>query len=198
MYHSLIFWDGEISFYTSAQANALRDPDLAGVIKGIHTWHDWHIIPASKPSIELPAFDINENEVYGRSGTVDVTDKVYDGEIIYRDRSGSINFYIDHEQVDWRTLRKKIVQALEGKTIKMVLEDDPGYYYQGRFHLGSISPEASYSQLTITYQLEPYRYPLISGSKWGNVYWDPFNFETDYDFTVDPSKATEISQEGVL
>ena len=198
MYHSLIFWDGS-SFYTEAEARDLNDLSLIGTPKGIHTWNDWYIIPSEKPSIALPNFETNVDEVFGRSGSIDMTHHAYNGKIAYQDRTGSLQFYIDHDKIDWRTLRQKIVTALHGKVIKMVLEDDIGYYFIGRFTFTDITPGASYSKLTLSYQLDPYRYPIQSNSQLGQIYWDPFNFDTDYDLSVDPNyQDAEFSSEGVL
>ena len=198
MYHSLIFWDGN-SFYTQDEAQALNDPSLVGTPNGINTWNDWHIIPAEKPSIELPTFETHIDDLFGRSGAIDMTHKAYNGKIAYNDRVGSLRFYIDHDKEDWRELRKKIIEALHGKVIKMVLEDDLSYYYIGRFTLTEIASQPSYSQLVLSYQLDPYRYPIISDAILGQIYWDPFNFEIDYDFTVDPNyQGPTYSTEGVL
>lgn len=210
MYHSLIFWDGS-NFYSKSDVNKLNDPDLVYLPKGTHTWHDWHLIPSEKPSIAEPQFETNNSEYVGRSGTIDMTDKIYAGTIAYSDRVGNLQFYIDHEKEDWTAVRKKIVSALHGKKVKMVLEDDPTYYFTGRFTLTDIVPGASYSKLVLAYQLDPLRYPIIRDASIGNMYWDPFNFETDYDYSVQAwnpqtgkydgyynESGTHIATEGVL
>lgn len=201
MYHSLIFWDGT-NFYTQSEARSLGDLSLTGTPKGINTWRDWHLIPTEKPAITLPAYDPYITELEGHSGSIDITDKVFGGEIIYGDRTGALEFYIHHDYVDWKNVRVRIIQALHGKKVKMILEDELQYYYVGRFTLTKITPQASYSQLTLSYQLEPYRYRVVNNSSLGNVYWDPFNFETDYDYTVNPyfDHAAWIKEmtEGVL
>lgn len=196
MYHSIIFWD-DGNFYTQEEAQELHDPNLSYIPKGTHTWHDWHLIPTEKPSIALPPFETNSSEYFGRSGSLDVTDIIYNGIIPYNDRTGKLQFYIDHEKENWIQLRRKIVRTLHGKVVKMVLEDDPGYYFIGRFTLTEISPAASYSKLTLSYQLDPLRYPIVYSDQ-GNIYWDPFNFETDYDYSVQPGSHDTIIAEGVL
>lgn len=198
MYHSITFWDGQ-SVYTAAEAEAKGDPTLAATPKGINTWDDWHLIPTEKPSIALPGYEANQFEIHGRAGSIDLADKIYDGTIVYSDRNGNLQFYIDHEKDDWLSIRQRIASTLHGKTVKMILEDDPGYYYEGEFYLTAIMPGASYSQLTIRYQLRPFRHYIYLDSRLGNVYWDPFNFETDYDLSVSPDyQHIQFSSEGVL
>lgn len=199
MYHSITFWDGS-SVYSKNDAIAAGDEALAGSPKGYNTWLNWHLIPTQKPSIAIPSPETNTLDIEGRSGSVDLTDKIYFGDIVFGNRTGSLEFYIDHEREDWVAVRAKISSSLHGKTFKMVLEDDPEYCYEGRFTLKALEAGESYSQLTINYQLQPYRYHFIirTSQSGADIIWDTFNFETDYDWSVEISGQAIISSEGVL
>ena len=61
--------------------------------------------------------------------------------------------------------------------MKMVLEDEPYYYYDGRFSLNEWKSENYNSKVVINYVLKPYKYNIFGES--GAWLWDPFNFETD-------------------
>lgn len=147
-----------------------------------NSWTDWHAIPSSRPSITHPAPAIKFIEIPGSSSYLDLTEFLTGG-ITYGQRQGSLSFYIDNEHENWETIRRKIVNTLHGKSVKMVLEDDPMYYYDGRFTVGNWESGASNSSITISYQLSPYKYDVMGmGSE--PVIWDTFNFETDYDYSV--------------
>lgn len=200
MYHSITFWDG-LSYYTVNEANQLGYPEIAGLPKGYNTWRDWGLIPSTKPSIEFPDIVTNNATIDGRSGSIDMSEALYAmdstqtvvsnqamggtnlavNKVIYKDRTGSLDFYVADQKTAWTTIRKNIANIIHGKKFKMVLEDDePQYYYEGRFFFEKWTSEKDYSKVTIKYQLAPYKYPAIQSV----LEWDPFNFETDYDFSV--------------
>lgn len=57
-----------------------------------------------------------------------------------------------------------------------VLEDDPTYYYSGRFSVNAWKSDAQRSQIVIDYEVGPYKMYAASNPKW---LWDTFNFEED-------------------
>ena len=93
----------------------------------------------------------------------------------YANRSGSFSFYVDNEYDRGLTVQHVIAQFLHGKRMKMCLEDDPEYYYEGRFGVSSYKSDSAYSIIDINYTVGPYKYRIYTGP-W---LWDPFNFETD-------------------
>lgn len=200
MYHSITFWDG-VSFYSRDEALSAGDQNLTGMVKGINTWTDWHLIPAEKPSIASPSIITNYLEYENHSGSFDMTENTAPS-ITYGDRIGELEFYVDNDHESWTAIRKKIAAAINGKIYKIVLEDDPTYYYEGRFVFKDWKSEANNSMITIKYQLAPYRHYVMDSSRFGNIYWDPFNFETDYDYTVgggsNYDEYFERMKEGVL
>ena len=129
MYHSITF--GE--FYTAEEATTAGNPALVRTFKqSSNTWDDWHLIPSSRPTISHPEVVTNYVTVPGLSGSIDLTEYLTSGPV-YNDRTGSFDFYVMNGFESWLTIRQKIVEAVHGKRIKMVFEDDPLYYYEGRF-----------------------------------------------------------------
>ena len=47
--------------------------------------------------------------------------------------------------------------SIQGRLLKVVLEDDPTYYYVGRFYVSDWSSEPSYSKIKINYNVAPYK-----------------------------------------
>lgn len=140
-----------------------------------NTWDDWHLIPSSRPLFNPPSVKENTVDIPGGDGVLDLTASLA-GRPTYNNRTGSWTFYVQNGFKDWTVLYSEIMVYLHGQTFIAVLEDDPGYYYEGRFSVNSWKSDKDYSQIVIDYNVGPYKKDISStGSDW---LWDPFNFET--------------------
>lgn len=62
------------------------------------------------------------------------------------------------EYYSWAERLSDIMNTIQGKKIKAVLDDDPGYYYSGRFYVSDWdSSGETYSTITISYEVEPFK-----------------------------------------
>lgn len=143
MYHSLIFIDGNITR---------------------NTWDNWHLIPSSRPVVVRPTATYKYVDVPGMDGSLDLTDYLI-GRPTYSDCSGSFEFYVANDYGDWVSRKNEIASFLNGRVLKMYLEDDPIYYYEGRFYLRDWKSGGSFSSVTIEYRLKPYKFKASSGEK---------------------------------
>ena len=161
MYHSITFGDYNASL---------------GKFTGKNTWDDWFLLPSTRPVVAQAGVSTNFVEIPGRKdGPIDLSEYLTGG-VVYGQRSGSFEFYVDNDHEYWESIRYKISDYLHGKKLKMCLEDDPAYYYEGRFSLESWASEAVCSKVTINYVVGPYKYRIWGTGPW---LWDPFNFEID-------------------
>ena len=162
MYHSITFFDGVL--------------DQQGKPVGKNTWDDWYLIPSSRPTVAQAGVSTSFVDIPGRrDGPFDMTEYLTGG-VVYGQRSGSFEFIVDNDHEYWETLRNTIASYIHGKRMRIILEDDPGFYYEGRFAVSGWSSESWNSKVTISYTLNPYKYRIIDGQPW---FWDPFNFDTD-------------------
>lgn len=145
-----------------------------GKLQGKNTWNDWYLIPDRRPDVTEASFETKMVEIPGRPGSLDNSEWIL-GRPIYQPRSGSWDFIVDNSRPDWITLRDQIISFLHGKRMKCVLEDDPNYYYEGRFQVQWKSGETN-SAVSIGYSLTPYKKHWNPTGDW---LWDPFCFETD-------------------
>ena len=144
MYHSLIFIDGNITR---------------------NTWDNWHLIPSSRPVVVRPTATYKYVDVPGMDGSLDLTDYLI-GRPVYSDRQGAFEFYVANDYGNWASRRAEIASFLNGRKMKLYLEDEPQYYYEGRFFFKAWTPDASHSKVTIEYRVKPYRY-LANGKEAG-------------------------------
>ena len=148
-----------------------------------NTWNDWHLIPSSRPAIAHPSFVSKYIEIPGADGVLDLTEYLT-GKAVLGARQGSLGFIVANKFEDWETIRQNIINTIHGKRMKMMLQDDPTYYYEGRFTVGNWESGADHSSISISYQLDPYKLKIRPDGSDYPALWDPFNFETDYDYSV--------------
>lgn len=144
-------------------------------IGDINTWDDWHIVPASRPLIAAPQVKTSFINLPGGDGALDLTE-VLAGRPTYQRRSGSWEFIVMNDYGDWATRYSEIMEYLQGKQFRIILDDDPEYYYIGRLSVNEWRSQAYWSRIVINYNVDPYKRSIDGyGDLW---LWDPFNFNT--------------------
>lgn len=172
MYHSITFGDG--SLYPAGH-------EKEGQFMGKNTWDDWHMIPSSRPTISSPGVSANFVEIPGRlEGPIDMSEYLTNRPI-YGSRSGSFEFIVENDHQYWTTLKRELMAFFHGKRMKMCLEDDPGFYWEGRFTFNSWQSKEWNSTVTIDYTLDPFK-TRINDQGVNDIIWDTFNFEQDADW----------------
>ncbi len=148
-----------------------------------NTWEDWHLVPTSRPYFSPPRQKTNIIDIPGGNGSIDLSTALT-GYPVFENRQGSIEFVVVNgyntevgDELPWQILLTHILEYLHGKTMMATLEDDPGYFYFGRFEVSDWKSEENNSKVTIDYDVRPYKQKVNSfNSPWK---WDPFNFELD-------------------
>lgn len=145
----------------------------------INTWDDWHLIPTSRPVFQQGDVKTNYIDIPGADGQIDVSEAL-SGYPTFKNREGSLEFIVANGwRNSWAAGFSKFANWLHGKVLRVVLDDDPGYFYEGRFSLNEwkSNNDGTWSNVTIDYNLKPYKYSvLVSTDDW---LWDDFCFETD-------------------
>lgn len=128
----------------------------------MNTFSDWHLVPDSRPVIALPELKTSTVDVPGSAGILDLSESLT-GYPLYSNRSGSMLFHVLNDVEPWQLLYSRIANYLHGKKRKVILEDDPEYYYQGRMTVTWTSNNnGTWSDVEIGYDLEPYKYYYIT------------------------------------
>lgn len=132
-----------------------------------NTWTDWHLVPSSRPVINPPKPKVQYVDIPGADGSIDLTESLA-GRPVYSDREGSLDFIVlndfnvDNYRYNWIDVYTSIMRHLHGRRMKMILEDEPNYYYEGRFEVNSWKSDANNSTITIDYHLSPYKYEITT------------------------------------
>ena len=139
-----------------------------------NTWDDWRLVPSSRPVFNPPAQKVKTLDIPGGDGVIDLS-QALTGYPVYQNRTGSIEFIVMNGFRPWHMAYSDIMDYLHGQTMRAVLEDDPEYFYEGRFTVNAWKSEKDWSRITIDYSVGPYKWSVLSSlDDW---LWDPFNFQ---------------------
>lgn len=166
-------YDGVHSVLIGDFVNGEYNPDQGFV----DTWNDLHLIPTSRPVIAPPKVRENYVDIPGAHGSTDLTD-ILIGRPLYEDRTGSLEFYVDHTNPDyercWEVAYDYLLNLLNGYRQKIILKDNPSYYYEGRLSVNQWKTDKLASTITLDYHVQPFKYMLWSTTD--DWLWDPFDF----------------------
>lgn len=144
-----------------------------------NSWDEWGLMPVREGRIELlpPEVKTEYVEVAGAESDLDMSE-VLTGYPTYKNRTGSLKFRFFDNGIPVRTRYTKLKNYLHGRSMRAVVEDDPEYYYEGRFAVGKLeyAKQGNWADTEISYNVKPYKLELTSTIE--DWLWDPFNFET--------------------
>ena len=149
-----------------------------------NTWDDWRLVPSSRPVFNPPAQKVKTLDIPGGDGVIDLS-QALTGYPIYQNRTGSFEFIVPNgfepwepgriEKAPWHSVYSEIMDYLHGQKLRAVLEDDPEYFYEGRFTVKDWKSPRDWSRITIDYDVGPYKWAVLSSTD--GWLWDPFNFQ---------------------
>lgn len=132
---------------------------MNGITFGVHhSWRDLHLILQPGKEIASPAVKVKKIDVEGADSALDYTD--YFGEPKYEDLKHKFDFETIVPQSQFLALFSTVKNALHGKKMRIVLDDDPLFYYMGRLHVSNLTVEKAVGKLSIEAECEPYKYKL--------------------------------------
>lgn len=161
-----------------------------------NTYDDWHLIAPNRLFVAPPSPKTNYIDILGKNGSLDYTEALTKIPR-FSDRSGSWDFVVLNpgDTLDypieadttrrWPDLYSELMFYLRAKQFdRVVLEDDPDYYYTGRVWVSNWQFSAGWSQVTLSYTFRPFKKRLDNSHTKGVV---EFNFRE-----IHPSNAETI------
>ena len=127
------------------------------------SYNNWNLFLKENPKISSPELKTYMVEIPGRNGQLDLTDSVFGG-VKYKDREIKLAFLSYAVQEQWASIVESMMESLHGKKMRIILPDDPSYYYYGRM---VVEPDYGRHVLTIkvTATVEPYKTSINEGVK---------------------------------
>lgn len=157
----------------------------------IHTEKDWGLKLLSV-YIPMPEPKTQTVDIPGGDGSIDYTE--LNGRPAYRERNGMELVFdlFDGNYKRWFMKYSEFAASLQGKKVKMILDDEPDHYYMVRLKLDGQKTTPVYGKITLSGTAEPFKYDLLSSNEpW---LWDSFNFYTGVIRTLMDIKITSTNK----
>lgn len=156
------------------------------------TFDDWGLILSSM-SIGFPETKKNLVDIPAADGAIDLTEAL--GDISYKNRAVEFAFDALGFYDTWHGLCTDIANYLHGRQMKIILDTDPYYYYQGRLELDTTKTDDVLHEIVLSGDVDPYKYELQSSlERWR---WGPFDLRNGIirnykDLKVEGSRRVHI------
>lgn len=126
----------------------------------VHSYYDLGLILSS---VYIPPASPKTNyvDIPGADGSVDLTEAL--GEVKYSDRTGakftfSMNPAGDLSEEAWEAKKKEVSNLLNGRRLHIVLDKDPGYFWDGRCAVNDHTSDKKLRKIVVGARLSPYKW----------------------------------------
>lgn len=131
---------------------------MKGITFGdLHSYRDLNLI-LGKKEMGSPAVKEKKIEIEGADSDLDLTD--FFGEPKYGNVKHKFPFSTMVAESEFLSLFSTIKNALHGKKERIILDDDPLFYWIGRLHVSKFTNERNIGIVEIEADCEPYKYKL--------------------------------------
>ncbi len=122
-----------------------------------HTYRAWKLLLKSNPVISSPKPKTKIILVPGTNTVIDLTESLTGGEVKYEPRTIQCEFYVMGGRSKWPAVYTAILNEIHGKKLKIIMDDDPNYYYFGRVAIDDFKSDKTAASIVITAEVEPYK-----------------------------------------
>lgn len=131
---------------------------MKGIIFGaLHSYRDLRLILESK-EMGAPEVKVNKIDIPGADSALDLTD--FFDEPKYDDVKHKFQFTSIEPQETFLTQFSTIKNAIHGKKVRIILDDDPSFFYLGRCFVSSFTNDKGIGAVSVECECEPYKYKL--------------------------------------
>ena len=122
-----------------------------------HSYNELSLILTNK-TIGKAEPKTSEVNIEGMDGVLDLTE--YFGDVKYKNRKLTFEFSTIIPMNEFLNLYSNIQNKLNGKYLKIILDEDPDFYYIGRIKVNDWKSNKRIGKITIEADCEPYKYRL--------------------------------------
>lgn len=132
---------------------------MKGILFGnLHSYRDLKLLLQPGKEIGSPEVKRLEIDVEGADGTLDYTD--FFGEPKYSNVTHKFPFATIVPMKEFLSHYSTVKNALHGKKMPIILDDEPTFFYVGRVFVQPLKTEKNIGYVTIEAECEPYKYKL--------------------------------------
>lgn len=121
-----------------------------------HSYRTWKLLMKSKPTISPPTPKTKLIQVPGTNTVIDLTEALT-GEVKYEPRTIRCVFCVIGGRQKWPAVYSAVLNEIHGKRMKIVMDDDPNYYYIGRVAVNQWDSDEASATIVVTAEVEPYK-----------------------------------------
>lgn len=123
----------------------------------LHSYDDFSLILTDK-TIGKAEPKTSNVDIEGMDGSLDLTE--YFGDVKYKNRKLTFEFSTIIPMNEFLNLYSNIQNKLNGKYLKIILDEDPDFYYIGRLNVNDWKSNKRIGKITIEADCEPYKYRI--------------------------------------
>lgn len=124
---------------------------------GLHSYRDLHLLLTEK-EIGAPEVKRHSINIEGADGELDFTD--FFGEPKYQNVQHRFTFDSIQTRNEQLSQFADIKNRIHGKKGRIILDDDPSFFYVGRCFVSKYTNEKSIGKISVECDCEPYKYKL--------------------------------------
>ena len=124
----------------------------------MHSYNDLKMILSGK-DMGAPAVKSIKLDIEGADSALDLTD--FFGEPKYEDVTHKIQISTIVPYDEFMTLYSRIKNAIHGKKMRIILDDDPLFYWMGRCYVSGFTNEKNIGKIDVECDCEPYKYKIV-------------------------------------
>ena len=109
-----------------------------------------------KKVLGAPAVKDEKTDIPGADGDLDQTE--FFGEPKYENRTHRFDFSTMAPPEEFPAVYSRVLNRLHGRKMRIVLDDDPLYFYLGRLHVSDFTNEKGVGMISVECDCEPYKY----------------------------------------
>lgn len=130
-----------------------------------HTYHNYLLMLSAYPVIAPPKPKEHWVDIPGMHGALDLS-LVQTGAMQYEMRKITMLFTYIGPRESWPDVYSEILNDIHGKNLRIIFDNDPGYYYEGIVKVEKYEPKQAHFGLSVTCTVQPFKYAL-DGSNGG-------------------------------
>lgn len=119
-----------------------------------HSFDNFRLVLSQK-TIGTPSPKVETIDIPGGDGVLDLTE--FFGGVKYNNRHLSFEFATVVPQSEFMLLFANVQNALHGQKMKIILDEDPEWYYFGRITVSEWKADKRIGKLTIDCECEPFK-----------------------------------------
>lgn len=131
---------------------------MKGITFGsLHSYRDLRLILESK-EMGAPNVKVNKVDIPGADSALDMTD--FFGEPKYEDVKHKFTFASMEPQDTFLSQFSTIKNTIHGKKVRIILDDDPAFFYLGRCFVSSFTNAKGIGTVSVECECDPYKYKM--------------------------------------